>query len=93
MTRSSDIPRLIIYCFNPSQVDEGKNPLKIDSKSPTIPVEQFAYNETRYRMLLQRDEQRAEALMKLAQGDVEGRWELYKQMAAMHYNGGNNEGQ
>ncbi len=82
-----------LYRFNPSLVDEGKNPLKIDSKSPTIPVEQFAYNETRYRMLLQRDEQRAEALMKLAQSDVEGRWELYKQMAAMHYNGGNNEGE
>jgi pyruvate-ferredoxin/flavodoxin oxidoreductase len=82
-----------LYRFNPSLVDEGKNPLKIDSKAPTIPVEQFAYNETRYRMLLQRDEQRAEALMKLAQSDVEGRWELYKQMAAMHYNGGNNEGE
>ena len=40
-------------------------------------------------MLLQRDEQRAEALMKLAQKDVEGRWELYRQMAAMHYDGGN----
>jgi pyruvate-ferredoxin/flavodoxin oxidoreductase len=78
-----------LYRFNPALAVEGKNPLKIDSKSPTIPVEQFAYNETRYRMLLQRDEQRAEALMKLAQKDVEGRWELYRQMAAMHYDGGN----
>lgn len=79
-----------LYRYNPALPDEGVNPLKIDSKSPTIPVEQFAYNETRYRMLLQRDEQRAEALMKQAQKDAEGRWELYKQMAAMHYNGGKN---
>ena len=78
-----------LYRFNPALAAEGKNPLKIDSKAPTIPVEQYAYNETRYRMLLQRDEQRAEALMKLAQKDVEGRWELYRQMAAMHYDGGN----
>ncbi|MCK4900524.1 MAG: pyruvate:ferredoxin (flavodoxin) oxidoreductase, partial [Anaerolineales bacterium] len=78
-----------LYRFNPALAAEGENPLKIDSKAPTIPVEQYAYNETRYRMLLQRDEQRAEALMKLAQKDVEGRWELYRQMAAMHYDGGN----
>ena len=38
-------------------------------------------------MLLQSDEQRAEMLLKLAQQDVKSRWELYKQMAAMHYGG------
>ena len=37
-------------------------------------------------MLLQSNEQRAEALMKLAQKDVKNRWDLYRQMAAMHYN-------
>ena len=79
-----------LYRYNPSLVDEGKNPLTIDSKDPSIPLEQYVYNETRYRMLLQSDEQRAEALLKLAQKDVKSRWELYKQMAAMHY--GNNGG-
>ena len=79
-----------LYRYNPSLVDEGKNPLTIDSKDPSIPLEQYVYNETRYRMLLQSDEQRAEALLKLAQKDVKSRWELYKQMAAMHY--GNNSG-
>jgi pyruvate-ferredoxin/flavodoxin oxidoreductase len=81
-----------LYRYNPSLVNEGKNPLTIDSKDPSIPLEQYAYNETRYRMLLQSDEQRAEALLKLAQQDVKSRWELYKQMAAMHYgNNGDNE--
>jgi pyruvate-ferredoxin/flavodoxin oxidoreductase len=80
-----------LYRFNPDLIAEGKNPLKIDSRPPTIPVEQYAYNETRYRMLLQSDEQRAEALMKLAQQDAERRWELYRQMAAMHYNGSQEE--
>jgi pyruvate-ferredoxin/flavodoxin oxidoreductase len=75
-----------LYRFNPALIDEGKNPLKIDSKAPTIPVSKYAYNETRYRMLLQSNEQRAEALMKLAQNDAKNRWDLYKQMAAMHYN-------
>jgi hypothetical protein len=40
-------------------------------------------------MLLQSDEKRAEVLMKQAEDDVEGRWELYQQMAAMHYDGKN----
>lgn len=77
----------LLYRFNPDLAAKGKNPLSIDSKKPTIPLEQYAYNETRYRMLLQSDEQRAKALMKLAQKDVERRWELYRHMAAMHYNG------
>jgi pyruvate-ferredoxin/flavodoxin oxidoreductase len=74
-----------LYRYNPKMVEEGKNPLIIDSKDPSIPLEQYVYNETRYRMLLQSDEQRAEMLLKLAQQDVKSRWELYKQMAAMHY--------
>ncbi|MEA3441295.1 MAG: pyruvate:ferredoxin (flavodoxin) oxidoreductase [Chloroflexota bacterium] len=78
-----------LYRFNPAWIDEGKNPLKIDSKAPTIPVSEYAYNETRYRMLLQSDEQRAEYLMNQAQRDAKSRWDLYKQMAAMHYDGGN----
>jgi pyruvate-ferredoxin/flavodoxin oxidoreductase len=78
-----------LFRFNPDLVDKGKNPLVIDSKKPTISFSEYAYNETRYRMLLQSDEQRAEALMKLAENDVKGRWELYQQMAAMHYDGKN----
>jgi pyruvate-ferredoxin/flavodoxin oxidoreductase len=77
-----------LYRYNPRLMDEGKNPLIIDSKDPTIPLEQYVYNETRYRMLVQSDEQRAEALLKLAKQDVKQRWEFYRQMAAMHYGDG-----
>jgi pyruvate-ferredoxin/flavodoxin oxidoreductase len=74
------------YRYNPALIDEGKNPLTIDSKDPTVTVEDYAYKETRYRMLLQSDEARAEMLMKSARQDVVKRWELYKQMAAIQYN-------
>ena len=46
---------------------EGKNPLILDSKPPSIPLEQYAYNETRYRMLKQSDPARAEELMREAE--------------------------
>jgi pyruvate-ferredoxin/flavodoxin oxidoreductase len=75
-----------MYRYNPALIEEGKNPLVIDSKDPSVPVEEYAYKETRYRMLLQSDEARAEMLMKSAREDVTKRWELYKQMAAIQYN-------
>jgi pyruvate-ferredoxin/flavodoxin oxidoreductase len=78
-----------MYRYNPALAAEGKNPLTIDSKEPSIPLEQYVYNETRYRMLLQSDEQRAEMLLKQAQQDVKSRWNYYRQMAAMHYGDGN----
>ena len=78
-----------LYRFNPDLLAEGKNPLILESKDPSIPVEQYAYNETRYRMLVQSDEQRAEALLKQAQNDVKTRWNLYKQLAEMHVSSGN----
>jgi len=78
-----------LYRYNPGLIAQGKNPLSIDSKEPTIPFEQYAYNETRYKQLVQADEERAESLMKLAKKDIQSRLELYRQMAAMHYSGDN----
>ncbi len=74
-----------LYRYNPALVDEGKNPLTLNSKDPTISFEEYAYNETRYRMLLQSDETRAELLMREAKSNSEKRLELYRQMAAIHY--------
>jgi pyruvate-ferredoxin/flavodoxin oxidoreductase len=74
-----------LYRYNPDLVEQGKNPLTIDSKEPTMTFQEYAYNETRYRMLLQTDEARAEVLMKQATDDTRRRLELYRQMAAINY--------
>jgi pyruvate-ferredoxin/flavodoxin oxidoreductase len=74
-----------LYRYNPELAAQGENPLSVDSKEPTIPVKEYAYNETRYRMLLQSDEERAEMLMEKAQDDASSRWNLYQQMANMKY--------
>jgi len=70
-----------LYRYNPALADEGKNPLILDSKEPAIPLEQYAYNETRYRMLLQSDEKHAEELMQAAKRDVQARWHQYRDLA------------
>ena len=74
-----------LYRYNPALAAQGENPLSIDSKEPTVSVEEYAYNETRYRMLLQSNEERAEVLMAKAKNDAASRWTLYQQMADMHY--------
>ena len=74
-----------LFRFNPDRADEGKNPLQLDSKAPSIPLTEFAYNELRYRSLLKSDEERAEKLMKAAQKEVDKRWSIYEQMAQMDY--------
>jgi pyruvate-ferredoxin/flavodoxin oxidoreductase len=75
-----------LYRYDPRLSAEGKNPLLIDYKEPSIPVDKYMYNETRFRMLVQSDEARAEALLKLSREDAKARWNFYSQMAAMHYN-------
>jgi pyruvate-ferredoxin/flavodoxin oxidoreductase len=81
-----------MYRYDPRLAEQGQNPLVIESKEPTIPFAQYAYNETRYKMLTQMDEVRAESLMKEAEHDAKSRWTLYQQMAAMHYNKNNGNG-
>jgi pyruvate-ferredoxin/flavodoxin oxidoreductase len=78
-----------LYRYDPRLATQGQNPLIIESKEPSIPFAQYAYNETRYKMLVQMDESRAEQLMQEAQHDAKSRWTLYQQMAAMHYGNGN----
>src|SRR4029077_19445043 len=40
-----------LFRYNPDLVAPGKNPFQLDSRPPTIPVRDYAYNETRYTML------------------------------------------
>ena len=75
----------ILYRFDPRRVEQGLNPLQLDSKAPKIPLRDYAYNETRFRMLTQSKPQEAERLMELAQQDVLRQWRMYEQLAAMEY--------
>ena len=76
-----------LYRFNPENAAQSKNPLTLDSKAPKIPLKDYVYNETRFSMLVQSDEERAETLLKLAQEDVLARWRQYEGLAAMSYGG------
>jgi pyruvate-ferredoxin/flavodoxin oxidoreductase len=69
--------------YNPSLRLEGKNPFQLDSKPPSIPLEKYVYQETRYTMLKRSNPGAAKQLLKLAQEDVEEQWRVYANRAAM----------
>jgi pyruvate-ferredoxin/flavodoxin oxidoreductase len=69
--------------YNPGLRAEGKNPFMLDSKAPSIPLKDYAYQEARYTMLVRSDPAAARELLKLAQDDVERQWRVYANRAAM----------
>jgi len=71
--------------FDPRLIEQGKNPLQLDSKDPTISFKDFAYQQTRFSMLTKSKPDEAARLIELAQADTNSRWHLYKQMAEMQY--------
>jgi len=76
-----------LFRYNPDLVKEGKHPLQLDSKAPSLPLKKYAYNETRYTMLAHSDPTEAKALLELAQEDVLARWRFYEHLAATPVSG------
>ncbi|MGC1955398.1 MAG: pyruvate:ferredoxin (flavodoxin) oxidoreductase, partial [Gammaproteobacteria bacterium] len=67
--------------YNPELRTAGKNPFLLDSHRPTIRLKDYAYNEIRYRMLVNANPKEADRLIHLAQQNVELKWRLYEEMA------------
>jgi len=60
---------------------EGKNPFVLDSKAPSIPLEEYIYAENRYRMLTYSASEIAKEYYKRAQQEVLNRWKIYEKWA------------
>jgi len=74
-----------LYRYNPSLATEGKNPLQLDSKSPTTSFEDYAYGENRYKVLQKTKPEAAAILMKKASAWTASRFEYYQKLAALTY--------
>ncbi len=68
--------------YHPDDGGAGGNPLHLDSRAPKIPLKDFAYRETRYRVLAASDPEEARRLLQLAQQDVNDRWKRLEEMAS-----------
>jgi pyruvate-ferredoxin/flavodoxin oxidoreductase len=69
-----------LYRFNPALAKEGKNPFKLDSKPPKIRFEDYAYMESRYKMLTKSNPEEARRLMALAEEDARLRFASYEEL-------------
>ncbi|MBI5559114.1 MAG: pyruvate:ferredoxin (flavodoxin) oxidoreductase [Deltaproteobacteria bacterium] len=65
-----------LYRYNPELEKEGKNPLHLDSKAPSMPFAEYALNENRYRALKITNPSMADELMAQSQKDVERAWKF-----------------
>jgi pyruvate-ferredoxin/flavodoxin oxidoreductase len=72
-----------LYRFDPRRTAMGENPLQLDSKPPSIPFEEFAYGENRFRVLKKTHPDAAKALMQQANAQVKVHNDLYRKLAGM----------
>ena len=73
----------ILMRYNPMLAAEGNNPLVLDSKEPSLPLKDYIYSETRYKMLTLSNPAEAAKLLAEAEADIKTKWRLYKHLAAM----------
>jgi pyruvate-ferredoxin/flavodoxin oxidoreductase len=72
-----------LFRYDPRLEEQGKNPLQLDSKEPTIPLKEFTETETRFSMLSRVAPENAERFLQQAQENVKKRFRHYKQLAAI----------
>lgn len=64
-----------IFRYNPELEGSGKNPMKLDYKGPKIPVKEYMYNETRFKMVEKMNAEDAAQFLETATFHAE---EMYK---------------
>ncbi len=72
-----------LYRYDPRRKAAGENPLQFESPAPKIPLADYIYNETRYRMLQKLDPERAQGLLRKAEEEVRKRFAYYDQLAKL----------
>jgi pyruvate-ferredoxin/flavodoxin oxidoreductase len=75
-----------LYRFNPDRAANGETPFLLDSKDPSVPLEEYTSHETRYSMMTHSNgnEEQADELLHQAEMDVKKRWLFYKHLATMY---------
>jgi pyruvate-ferredoxin/flavodoxin oxidoreductase len=88
MTKGMDEHKLAVdsgmwtlFRFDPRRSAEGKNPLQLDSKEPTLEVDKYMYNQIRFKSLKKMDPERAAGFLKQAQADAKKNYMAYKYLA------------
>jgi len=71
-----------LFRYNPLLVNEGKNPLTLDSAAPKLSFKEYADRQQRFKVLQKTKPEEAARLIKLAQQDIDQKWAVYETLAA-----------
>ncbi|KYC45654.1 MAG: Ketoisovalerate oxidoreductase subunit VorA [Candidatus Methanofastidiosum methylothiophilum] len=69
--------------YNPNLEKEGKNPLQLDSGKPSLPIDNYVYNETRFKVLLHSNPEIAKKFLEDLKKDIQKKWSFYKYWSEM----------
>ncbi len=72
-----------LYRYNPDLVKQGKNPLQLDSKAPTMKFSEHAQKENRFRILAKSNPDQFKALMAEADKLVAAKYDLLTKLAGL----------
>ena len=81
--KAVDSGHWMLMRYNPDLLKIGKNPLTIDSKAPSLPLEKYIYGETRYKSLKITDPDVSKELMEEHELTIERQRELYTNISEM----------
>ena len=70
-----------LYRYHPELALAGQNGFQLDSKDPSVELEKYIYNETRYKMLQAQDRPRADLLLGQAKAGISARWNQLQYLA------------
>ena len=76
-----DSGRWLLYRYDPRRTERGEIPLQLDSPAPKCSLKEAMEQENRFRMLRYSQPERAQALVRQAQRELECRWATYRALA------------
>ena len=71
--------------YNPQLKEEGKNPMKLDYKEPSLDVKEYMYNETRFKMVEKMDSLNAKEFLDTASYHAKEIYKRYENLTKIDY--------
>jgi pyruvate-ferredoxin/flavodoxin oxidoreductase len=71
-----------LFRFDPTMRKRGMNPFRLDSPRPRIPLEEYRYNEVRFKSLAQTHPDAAKRMLEQAQQGILERYQVYEDLAS-----------
>jgi len=70
-----------LFRYDPLLQAKGERPFLLDSPRKRIPFKKYALQEIRYSSLKRSNPQESERLLKIAEDDIERKWQSYEEMS------------